>query len=56
MFASDFVFDLTTIVGITVKVVIILAIAIALNIIQKKMIPRAIIAVSRRSGKNHRSS
>ena len=44
MFASDFVFDLTTIVGITVKVVIILAIAIALNIIQKKMIPRAIIA------------
>ena len=44
MFASDFVFDLTSIVGITVKMVIILAIAIALNIIQKKMIPRAIIA------------
>ena len=44
MFAPDAVFDLTTIVGITVKVVIILAIAIALNIIQKKMIPRAIIA------------
>ena len=44
MFASDFVFDLTTMVGITVKVVIILAIAIALNSIQKKMIPRAIIA------------
>ena len=44
MFASDSVFDLTTIVGITVQVVIILAIAIALNIIQKKMIPRAIIA------------
>ncbi|MBW1824544.1 MAG: mechanosensitive ion channel, partial [Deltaproteobacteria bacterium] len=44
MFASGFVLDLTTIVGITVRVVIILAIAIALNIIQKKMIPRAIIA------------
>ncbi len=44
MFASDFVFDQTTTVGITVKLVIILAIAIALNIIQKKMIPRAIIA------------
>ena len=44
MFSSDFVFDLTTIVGITVKVVIILVIAIVLNIIQKKLIPRAIIA------------
>jgi small-conductance mechanosensitive channel len=44
MFASDFVVDLTTIVGITVKVVIIFASAIALNIIQKKMIPRAIMA------------
>ncbi len=44
MFASDFVFNLTTMLGITVKVVIILAIAIALNIIQKKIIPRAIIA------------
>jgi small conductance mechanosensitive channel len=44
MFVSDFVVDLTTIGGITVKVVIIFAIAIALNIIQKKMIPMAIIA------------
>ena len=44
MFTSDFIFDLTTLVGIAVKVVIILAIAVALNIIQKKMIPRVIIA------------
>jgi moderate conductance mechanosensitive channel len=44
MFSSDLVFDLTTIVGITVKVVIILVIAIVLNIIQKKLIPKAIIA------------
>jgi small conductance mechanosensitive channel len=44
MFESDFVFDLTTIVGITVKIVIILAIAIALNIILRKIIPRAIMA------------
>ena len=44
MFTSDFVFDLNTMVGIAVKVVIIFAIAIALNIIQKKMIPRLIIA------------
>jgi hypothetical protein len=44
MFASDFVFNQTTMLGITVKVVIILTIAIALNIIQKKIIPRAIIA------------
>lgn len=44
MFDSDFVFDLTTIVGITVKIVIILAIAITLNIILKKVIPRAIMA------------
>jgi small-conductance mechanosensitive channel len=44
MFDSDFVFDQTTIVGITVQIVIILAIAITLNIILKKMIPRAILA------------
>ena len=44
MFTSDFIFDLTTLMGIAVKVVIILAIAMALNIIQKKMIPRVIIA------------
>jgi len=44
MFSSDFVFNLTTMVGITVNVAIILAIAIVLNILQKKMIPRAIIA------------
>jgi len=44
MFASDFVFNLTTMLGIAVRVLIILAIAIALNIIQKKMIPRVIIA------------
>jgi small conductance mechanosensitive channel len=44
MFTSDFVFNLTTMVGISVKVAIILAIAIALNIIQKKMIPRIIAA------------
>jgi len=44
MSISDFVFNLTPMVGIAVKVVIILAIAIALNIFQKKMIPRAMIA------------
>jgi small conductance mechanosensitive channel len=43
MSTSDFVFNLTPMVGIAVKVVIILAIAIALNIFQKKMIPRVII-------------
>jgi len=44
MFASDFVFNPTIMMGITVKVLVIIAIAIALNIIQKKIIPRAIIA------------
>lgn len=44
MFTSDSVFNLTNIVWIGVKVVLILAIAIALNIFQKKMIPRLIIA------------
>jgi small-conductance mechanosensitive channel len=44
MFDTDFVFDLPTIVGITVKIVFILAIAITLNIILKKIIPRAIMA------------
>ncbi|MFC2014380.1 mechanosensitive ion channel family protein [Chloroflexota bacterium] len=44
MFTSDFVFDLATMVGIAVKVVIILGIAIALNIFQKKMIPKVIMA------------
>jgi small-conductance mechanosensitive channel len=44
MFASDFVFNPTIMMGITVKVLVILAIAIALNIIQKKIIPSAIIA------------
>ena len=32
MFASDFAFNLTTVLELTVKLVIILAIAIALNI------------------------
>ncbi len=44
MYAFDYSFNLTTVLGITVKLVIILAVAIAFNIIQKKMIPRAIIA------------
>jgi len=44
MFASDFVFNPTIMMGITAKVLVILAIAIVLNIIQKKIIPRAIIA------------
>jgi len=46
MFASDFVLNLTTMLGITTKVVIILTIAIVFNIIQKKIIPRAIIAAT----------
>ena len=44
MFSSDFVFNLPAILEITAKVAIIFAIAIALNIILKKMIPRAIMA------------
>jgi len=44
MFAADSIFNLPAMVGIAVKVIIIVAIAIALNIIQKKMIPRLIIA------------
>jgi small-conductance mechanosensitive channel len=43
MFTFDFALNLTTMMGISVKVVIILAIAIALNIIQKKMILRVIV-------------
>jgi len=46
MFGSDFVFNPTTMMGITAKVVIILTIAIVFNIIQKKIIPRAIIAAT----------
>ena len=44
MFAFDFAFNLTTVLEITVKLVIILATAIAFNVIQKKMVPRAIIS------------
>ena len=46
MFASDFVFNLNTMLGITAKVAIILAIAVVFNIIQKKIIPKAIIAAT----------
>ena len=46
MFSSDFVFNLPAILEITAKLAIIFTIAIALNIIQKKMIPRAIMAGS----------
>jgi len=46
MYSFDFTFNLNTVLGITVRLVIILAIAIASNIIQKKMIPRAIIAAT----------
>ena len=46
MFASDFAFNLTTMLGITAKVAIIIAIAIVFNTIQKKIIPRAIIAAT----------
>ena len=44
MFTSDFIFNLTAVMGIAIKVAIILAIAITLNIIQKKLIPKALIA------------
>jgi small-conductance mechanosensitive channel len=44
MFGFDFNVDLAAMVAITVKVAIIAVIGIALNIIQKKIIPRAIIA------------
>ncbi len=44
MYGFDFVFNLNTVLVITVKLVIILATAIVVNIVQKKMIPRAIIA------------
>jgi len=50
MFASDFVFNLTALLTIAVKVVIILAIALTLNIIQKKVIPRIIIAAAPKIG------
>jgi len=46
MFESEFVFNLSTMLGIITKVVIILTIAIVSNIIQKKLIPRAIIAAT----------
>jgi small conductance mechanosensitive channel len=46
MFTFDFVFNLNAILENTAKVAIIFAIAIALNIILKKMIPRVIIAGS----------
>lgn len=44
MFTYDLVFNLSSMLGIAVNVVIITAVAIALNIIQKKMIPRMIIS------------
>ncbi|MBW2633873.1 MAG: hypothetical protein JRE14_07070, partial [Deltaproteobacteria bacterium] len=44
MFTSGLVFNLTAMVGIAVKMGIILASAITLNIIQKKLIPKVIIA------------
>jgi small conductance mechanosensitive channel len=46
MFASDFFFKLTPMLGITAKVAIILVIAIVFNIIQRKIIPKAIIAAT----------
>ena len=44
MVTFDSVLNLTTMMGIAVKVVIILASAILFNIIQKKIIPRVITA------------
>jgi len=44
MFTSDFIFSPAAMVGIAVKVVIIITIAIVLNIIQKKLVPKLIIA------------
>jgi small-conductance mechanosensitive channel len=46
MFAPDFFFKLTPMLGITAKVAIILVIAIVFNIIQRKIIPKAIIAAT----------
>ena len=46
MFASDFFFKLTPMLGITAKVAIILVIAIVFNFIQRKIIPKAIIAAT----------
>ncbi|MDA8793318.1 mechanosensitive ion channel family protein [Bacteriovoracaceae bacterium] len=46
MFASEFVFNPTLIMGVTLKVLVIFAVAITLNFIQKKIIPRAIISFS----------
>ena len=46
MFGSDLVFNPTIMLGITAKVAIILTIAIVFNIIQKKIIPRAIMAAT----------
>ena len=44
MFVFDYIFNPTTIMGIGLKVIIILAVAIVLNIIQKRIIPKLIIA------------
>jgi small-conductance mechanosensitive channel len=43
IFTFDLAFNLSSMLGIVVKSIIIIAVAIALNIIQKKMIPRIII-------------
>lgn len=44
MFTSDFVFDLATILGMVTKMVVIIAIAIALNALQRRAIPRLMIS------------
>lgn len=44
MYSFDFAFNLTTVLVITAKLTTIFVIAIVINIIQKKMIPRAIVA------------
>ena len=56
MFLSDFILNLNPVLGIAAKVVLILIITIGLNIIQKKMIPKAIIATipkTRKESQDH---
>ena len=44
MFIFDYIFSSSSVLGIVIKIVIILAIAITLNIIQKRAVPRLIMA------------
>ena len=50
MFASDFVFTLTPILAITAKVAVIIAMALVLNIVLKRLIARVVRAMPEQDG------